>query len=91
MSGDDCLNQIGKQADTTTTTHQHIVQEYIDKPLLLDGYKCHLRLYVLITSVDPLRCFVYKDGMFHSASEKYLTPAESNAVSFLCFFSILWK
>jgi Tubulin-tyrosine ligase family len=74
------LNQLGRQADSTTA---HLVQEYVDKPLLLDGYKSHLRLYVLVTSVNPLRCFLYKDGMFHLASEKYLTPAENNAVSVL--------
>lgn len=60
-----------------------LVQEYIDKPLLLEGHKCHLRLYALITSVDPMRCFLYRDGAFHLASDKYLAPAEGNLVSFL--------
>jgi tubulin polyglutamylase TTLL7 len=40
-----------------------IVQEYIEKPLLLDGYKFDLRLYVLITSCHPLRIFMYRDGL----------------------------
>ena len=58
-----------------------IVQEYVDKPLLIGGFKNHLRLYALITSVDPLRVFLYQDGVLHLASEKYLTPADGNLVS----------
>jgi Tubulin-tyrosine ligase family len=57
-----------------------LVQDYIDKPLLLDGHKFHLRLYVLITSVNPLCCFVYRDGILYMAGEKYLTPADDNLV-----------
>jgi len=75
-NGEDCLAHVAKQHDGAAV----VVQEYIDKPLLLQGYKCHLRMYVLITNVDPLRCYIYKDGMFHLASEKYVTPAENNIV-----------
>ena len=37
-----------------------LVQEHVDKPLLLDGRKFDIRLYVLVTSYDPLRCYVYE-------------------------------
>ena len=33
---------------------RHIVQEYISSPLLLDMLKFDLRVYVVITSIDPL-------------------------------------
>ena len=58
-----------------------VVQEYVDKPLLIGGYKSHLRLYAVITSTAPLRVYIYADGVLQLASEKYLTPATANLVS----------
>lgn len=48
-----------------------IVQRYLDRPFLVDGYKFDLRLYVLVTSVDPLKIFFYKKGIARFASQKY--------------------
>ena len=37
-----------------------IMQKYIKNPLLLNGFKFDLRIYVLVTSVNPLELFIYK-------------------------------
>ncbi|KAJ4943449.1 hypothetical protein JOQ06_005950 [Pogonophryne albipinna] len=59
--------------------HEHfIVQEYLDKPFLMEGYKFDLRIYILVTSCDPLRIFLYNDGLVRMGTEKYHAPSEAN-------------
>ncbi|XP_049837747.1 tubulin polyglutamylase ttll6-like [Schistocerca gregaria] len=55
-----------------------ICQIYISKPFLVDGFKFDLRLYVLITSCDPLRVYVYNDGLVRFATCRYREPTPSN-------------
>ena len=40
-----------------------------------------LRVYVAVTSCDPLRVFVYKDGLARFATVKYTEPTNGNVVS----------
>ncbi|RKP20609.1 TTL-domain-containing protein [Rozella allomycis CSF55] len=51
-----------------------IVQKYLHKPYLIDGKKFDMRIYVLITSCDPLRIFLYKEGLGRFATESYKEP-----------------
>jgi len=45
---------------------------------LIDGLKFDLRIYVLITNCDPLRCFIYKKGLARFATQKYKEPNSLN-------------
>ena len=69
-----------KNAEKIPSNENLIVQEYIDKPFLVDGYKCDLRIYVLVTSCDPLRAFLFQDGLVRMSTEKYVHPTEGNIV-----------
>ncbi|XP_033364222.1 tubulin polyglutamylase TTLL4-like [Bombus vosnesenskii] len=48
-----------------------IVQHYLSRPKLIDGMKFDLRLYVLVTSFNPLKIYIYPDGLVRFASVKY--------------------
>jgi tubulin polyglutamylase TTLL5 len=56
----------------------HIVSEYINSPLLFDGFKFDLRVYVAITSINPLRLYIYEDGLTRFATGKYNTNLTGN-------------
>lgn len=36
-----------------------VLQKYLKNPLLLNGYKFDLRIYVTVTSFNPLEAFIY--------------------------------
>nr|XP_042900739.1 tubulin polyglutamylase TTLL6-like [Parasteatoda tepidariorum] len=55
-----------------------ICQKYVRKPFLIDGFKMDLRLYVLITSVTPLRIYLYKEGLIRLATILYKKPSFTN-------------
>ena len=58
-------------AGAAPTDDKQLVQEYLSAPHLFDGRKYVLRCYLVITSVDPLRVYLYKEGFVKLASEAY--------------------
>ena len=48
-----------------------VVQKYISDPMLVDGYKFDLRLYVLVNSFHPLEAYVHRLGFARFAADRY--------------------
>ena len=52
-------------------TDGFVVQSFLRDPYLIYGRKFDFRTYVLVTSIVPLRAYIYKEGLVRFASSKY--------------------
>ncbi|XP_072031689.1 tubulin polyglutamylase TTLL5-like isoform X3 [Amphiura filiformis] len=50
-----------------------LVCRYLDNPMLIDGFKFDCRIYVAVTSYDPLRAYIYEEGLARFATVQYST------------------
>ena len=64
-----------------------VIQRYVKNPLLVGGYKFDLRIYVLVTSVHPLRVHLFEDGLCRFGTVPY-EAHHSNVYAHLTNFAI---
>ena len=48
-----------------------IISKYLSHPHLIYKKKYDMRIYVLVTGFQPLRIYLYKEGLIRIAAEKY--------------------
>ncbi|XP_077563872.1 polyglutamylase complex subunit TTLL1-like isoform X1 [Haemaphysalis longicornis] len=66
----------------------HVVCRYVDPPLLVGGRKFDLRLYVLVTSFQPLRAYLYRRGFCRFCQLHYRTQGLDNPLVHLTNVSV---
>jgi len=66
------------------------MKRYVASPLLINGLKFDLRIYVLVTSFDPLRVYLFDDGLVRFCTEPYSTSksAVKNRFGHLTNYSV---
>ena len=77
----DNINEVPMEEDC-------IISKYIYNPLLINGLKFDLRLYVLVTSFEPLKIYIYNEGLARFASEEYSPGNKNNKFMHLTNYSI---
>ncbi|XP_022080086.1 tubulin polyglutamylase TTLL4-like isoform X2 [Acanthaster planci] len=60
-----------------------IVQRYLSKPFLINGSKFDLRIYVYVKSYDPLKIYVFQDGLARFATMKYSASMKNLSNKFM--------
>lgn len=61
------IRVIGKKQHVSKKSG-HLVSKYLSKPHLLRGFKYDLRIYVLVTCFDPLRIYLFEEGLVRMAT-----------------------
>lgn len=76
------IKVIGKKADVKKRSG-YLVSKYLSKPHLLRGFKYDLRIYVLVTCFDPLRIYLFEEGLVRMATQQYSTGKQTLAKRFV--------
>ena len=67
----------------TNIKKECLITKYLINPHLINGYKYDLRIHGLVTSVKPLKIYLYDEGLVRVASEKYDPKNIDNEFSYL--------
>ena len=87
LQDDEEFEKISKASLKLNIT-QYLVSRYISNPHLINETKYDLRIYVLITSFNPLRIYLYDNGLVRFATEKYTKGNYDNVYVHLTNYSI---
>jgi tubulin polyglutamylase TTLL6/13 len=67
-----------KRLDNIPRNENVVAQVYIKRPMVIDDFKFDLRIYVYVSSVRPLRMYLFHDGLVRMCTEKYVKPTKQN-------------
>ena len=72
-----------KGLPSNVNTKPLLVQHYIGNPFLIDDRKFDFRIYVTLTSIDPIRLYIFDQGLVRFAAEKYPGPHDCLANKYM--------
>ena len=70
--------QLQQLLESESAPERCVVQSYLPNPLLVDGLKFDLRLYVVMTCASPLQAFLSTRGVARFASHKWCPVDKAN-------------
>jgi tubulin polyglutamylase TTLL4 len=65
-----------------------LIQRYLTNPYLINNKKFDLRIYVLVTGVDPLRVYIHNEGLTRISTSDYSLQNISNRFAHLTNYSV---
>ncbi|PAV63501.1 hypothetical protein WR25_07675 [Diploscapter pachys] len=65
------MKEIPTKGQLQQTKTQMIAQHYVSRPLTINSAKFDLRFYVYVPSLEPLRIYIYEEGLVRFASVPY--------------------
>lgn len=71
-----------KVAQESDNCPRSLIQNYLADPLLVGGYKFHMRIHLVITNVSPLQAFVQENGQCLFATKPYTLSNKTLGASF---------
>jgi len=74
--------------DAISKGKKAILQRYVKHPYLIHNKKFDLRIYVLVTSVDPLRVYMFEEGLVRFSTETYTLKNLKNRRIHITNFSV---
>ncbi|EGR32668.1 tubulin-tyrosine ligase family protein, putative [Ichthyophthirius multifiliis] len=67
-----------RSLDDLNNNDHYVVQRYLHKPFLIENLKFDFRVYVLLAGCEPLRTYIFKEGIARFATEEYESPNKEN-------------
>jgi len=67
-----------QQPPRTRRKAEYVVQRYVTRPLLVNGLKFDCRVYVVLTSITPLRGYLFEEGLARFCTVPYERPRAKN-------------
>jgi len=69
--------ELVKAVQESENAPRSLMQHYIADPLLIGGYKFHMRIHLMITNVSPLEAFVQENGQCLFATKEYTMSSKT--------------